>query len=277
MNLKQQRDDFVRRLQDVYPPAEADWLFFVFLERQAGISRTDFFARPDKTMAIPGLEEIIRRLASGEPWQYVAGEAEFYGLHLQVDKRVLIPRPETEALARIVCGEVNNPARILDVGTGSGCLALALKKCFPGAEVTGMDFKPEVLELARRNAHINGLDVQWVEGDILKDRFPAGPWDVVVSNPPYVLPAEKADIHRRIKDFEPAEALFVPADDSLVYYRKIMDFFVAQAGKYTRLYFEINPKCTNDLEQTARERHLDYAFLSYAGQKRFMRLQKKAP
>ncbi len=274
MTLQQHRERFIRQLAGVYPPAEADWLFFLFLERQTGISRTTYFARPDKKVEIPEVEAIIRRLAAGEPWQYVAGETEFYGLRLLVDNRVLIPRPETERLAHMICSEASSPKRILDVGTGSGCLALALKKCFPQAEVTGMDFQSGVLELARQNARNNDLEIRWVEGDILAGRFPSGPWDVVVSNPPYVLPDEKPDMHRRVKEYEPAEALFVPAADPVVYYRKIMDFFTKQSGEGARLYFEINPRCTASLEQTARERQLDYEFLTYAGQKRFMRLRK---
>ena len=274
MTLRQLRTYFVQSLEGLYPKHEADWLFFLFLERQTGITRTGFFARTEISVDFSGLDNILRRLSAGEPWQYVAGEVQWFDLNIKVDTRVLIPRPETEHLAHIICSEVRNPRRILDIGTGSGCLALALKKCFPRATVTGMDVKDEILQLARQNAKRNGLEVNWTTGDTLKQHFPPGPWDVVVSNPPYVTGDERPSIHRRVKDFEPGLALFVPDGDPVVHYRHIMAFFKEHGSPGARLYFEINPRFTGLLEQIARQHAFHFDFPAYGDDTRFMRIRK---
>lgn len=172
--------------------------------------------------------KIAERLLSGEPVQYVLGEAWFRDLRLKVDKRVLIPRPETEELVEwIIQDGVRSSSStsdedvgplILDIGTGSGCIALALKKELPDAEVFGIDISYKALDVASANAEHLGLEVRWLEMDVIKDWGWLPPSDIIVSNPPYVLRSEEASLADNVRKFEPRQALFVPDDDPLLFY-----------------------------------------------------------
>lgn len=176
------------------------------------------------------LMEAVRRLQTGEPLQYVLGTAPFAGLELQVDGRVLIPRPETAGLVALVARTVGDgrrtaDVRMLDVGTGSGCIAIALATTLKGAEVTACDVSEGALEVARVNAERAGLPVRFVKADVLDTASAAGVLPkgctCIVSNPPYVRQCEKASMDERVKAWEPALALFVPDDDPLVFYRAL--------------------------------------------------------
>ena len=181
----------------------------------------------------------ISRLRTGEPLQYVLGEVEFHGLRLKVDPSVLIPRPETEELVDLVLGSGARPDRIVDIGTGSGCIALALKKGYPGAEVHGWDASAPALAVAATNGRASGSEVHWRLVDILNDavEFPEGT-DLVISNPPYIPVDEAASMERTVLDHEPHIALFAPADDPLAFYRCIASksFVALPAGGH--LWFE---------------------------------------
>jgi len=172
----------------------------------------------------------VRRLAAGEPLQYVLGTVHFHGLTLEVAPGVLVPRPETEELVELIVRSGIAPRRIVDIGTGSGCIAIALKQAFPQAEVTGIDVSAEALALAERNGVRNGATVRWVRANVLEPAFtlPDGT-DLVVSNPPYVPRSEQATLAAQVVDHEPHIALFVEDDDPHLFHRRIASL-VAPGG-----------------------------------------------
>lgn len=211
--------------------------------------------------AVERVVEMARRVADGEPVQYVLGEADFCGVTLCVRPGVLIPRPETEELVRWIAedGESGQEGvvRVLDVCTGSGCVAVALARCFPGAEVEAWDVSEEALAVARQNVERCGVDVRLMRVDVLDEGDVAramcgcgenvGGWDVMVSNPPYVCEAEAAEMEARVLEHEPGLALFVPDDDPLRFYRHIARVGVEALRVGGRLYFEINRRFGNQV------------------------------
>lgn len=164
----------------------------------------------------------LKRLRTGEPLQYVLGHAYFHGLRIAVGPEVLIPRPETEELVEMAVGACAlPPARVLDLCTGSGCIALAMKKTWPQARVTAHELDPAALALARRNGEVNGLDVEWVLADVLRTEEALPGADLILSNPPYVLRSEEAGLEAHVRDHEPHLALFVDDTDPLLFHRTI--------------------------------------------------------
>ncbi len=203
----------------------AEWI----VEHATGARRVDLYARPDLVLepAEAALaDRLVDRRATGEPVQYVIGSADFYGLRLAVTPAVLIPRPETESVAEHALGLVRDLEApcVLDVGTGSGAVALAVKSERPEAQVFAVDVSPAALAVAAGNAEELGLDVTFVEADALRPSFADGVpplFSLVVSNPPYVPDAERAGLQREVRDHEPGTALFVPDADPLVFYRAL--------------------------------------------------------
>lgn len=185
----------------------------------------------------------LKRIVSGEPLQYVLGEVHFCGLRLKVDSSVLIPRPETEELVeRIVEATEFDPERILDIGTGSGCIALALKAHFPDAEVIAIDVSETALKTAMGNAALNDLFVEWRKMDVLDASLELPAADLVVSNPPYIPRDEAPTIARHVIHHEPHNALFVPGDDPLLFYRAIGEAAFARMPDGGSLWFEGHPR-----------------------------------
>lgn len=180
----------------------------------------------------------LKRVEAGEPLQYVLGEVYFHGLQLHVAPGVLIPRPETEELVQRILEEGGKPNSILDIGTGSGCIALALKKAFPQAQVLAWDRSAEALSVARRNAKRNDLHVEWSEVDVLEPRSQLPMVDLIVSNPPYVPRSEEASLSGQVRDFEPHLALFVDDADPLLFYRHIGELASTALAPGGRLFFE---------------------------------------
>ena len=184
----------------------------VMLNRQAGLSESELLK-----VVLP-----LKRLRTGEPLQYVLGHTDFHGLRIAVDAHVLIPRPETEELVDLVIrAQDAPPQRAIDIGTGSGCIALAVKKAFPTTEVIGMDVSPEALACAKGNGEALGLSVDWRQSDILDEALVLPMADLIVSNPPYIPRSEEADMGTNVLEHEPHLALFVPNDDPLLFYRAI--------------------------------------------------------
>ncbi len=185
---------------------------------------------------------ILDRLLTGEPIQYILGNTEFFGLVFNIDKRALIPRPETEFLVKMVVEDyvTGYPESILDIGTGSGCIAISLAKSFSNSNITAIDKSEDAIELARYNAQQNDVSIDLVKDDILNPQATYSLYHIIISNPPYVRNSEKQFMHRNILDFEPEDALFVSDDDPLIYYRAIADFgkkYLHQEGK---IYLELN-------------------------------------
>jgi len=180
----------------------------------------------------------LERLQVGEPLQYVLGRVYFHGVELEVAPGVLIPRPETEELVQLIIEEGHLPTRIVDIGTGSGCIALALKRAFPNASVIAIDRSEDALAIAQRSARRNALDVQWIIADVLDPAFALPTADLIISNPPYVPRSEQASLSPQVRDFEPHLALFVEDSDPLLFYRVIAQHALKALPVGGRLFFE---------------------------------------
>ena len=223
MLLSQFISEGSRRLEALYPPREARSLVMRLVEDVGGFLPYDHIVRPSLE-APAALTEALERLMEGEPLQYVTGFQEFYGRRFYVRPGVLIPRPETEILVREAClraMQMEAP-RVLDLCTGSGCIAWSIALEVPGAQVIGVDISDEALAVAR--VQNTALDApRFIKVDILDEgvTFPGEPFDILVANPPYIRESEKALMHRNVLDHEPPEALFVPDEDPLVFYRAI--------------------------------------------------------
>ena len=226
------------RLASCYPPEEALEIAYWIVEETTGMNR--FAARTHTgTKDIPDLDNILEQLRNYVPVQYIFGHTEWMGLNLHVTPATLIPRPETAELAELVCNHdyrfahPGSPVRVLDAGTGSGCIALALKRRHPEWHIEGTDKSRDALDVARTNAQNLKLDVRFYEADILQDEL--AEYDIIVSNPPYIRPSERNTMTENTLRCEPGQALFVPEDDPLLFYRRI-----AGQHKADELWFEIS-------------------------------------
>lgn len=232
------------RLQPYYTAEEVSALSRIVCCDLLGQAPTDYYLGKDIALSPKKeqeLEDILQRLSRFEPLQYIEGRTLFLGREFWVAPGVLIPRPETEELVELMLKEIPADARILDVGTGSGCIAISLAKELPDALVTAWDVSPEALSVARANARKLQSNVRFVECDVLACQVDeVGLYDVIVSNPPYVTEAEKADMEPNVLQWEPSLALFVPDDDPLRFYRRIAVLGRDMLADGGRLYFEIN-------------------------------------
>ncbi len=229
-----------------YEPREARAITSLVCERLFAMRFTDVVIEPEAPCASGRealLERVLRELEQDRPVQYIIGYTLFGGLRIGVREGVLIPRPETEELVEWLCSLTphDQPCRVLDIGTGSGAIALAVAARLPHAEVTGLDVSPEALVIARENAQANRLDVQFVEMDILRDR-PSGPFDTIVSNPPYVTRSEASQMADNVLHYEPHRALFVENDDPLLFYRRIAELGREILSPGGWFYGEINER-----------------------------------
>nr|WP_325288384.1 peptide chain release factor N(5)-glutamine methyltransferase [uncultured Bacteroides sp.] len=248
------------RLQPYYPAEEVAALSRVVCCDLLGQAPVDYYLGKDMVLSPKKeqeLEDILLRLSRFEPLQYIEGRAVFLGREFQVAPGVLIPRPETEELVELMLKEIPSDARILDVGTGSGCIAVSLAKELPHASVTAWDVSPEALCVARANACKLQAEVRFVECDVLTylpdtdERY-----DVIVSNPPYITESEKCDMEPNVLQWEPSLALFVPDDDPLRFYRRIAALGCTMLNEGGRLYFEINRSMGSGMEEMLSE--MDY-------------------
>lgn len=242
------------QLRDFYSDAEIKSFCYLIMEFVCGMNKSSVLRCKDKQLSLNEclrIQEIILELKKYCPIQYILGETEFYGLKFKVDANVLIPRPETEELVEWVIKKEAPPPglhqkkrgeyRILDIGTGSGCIAVALAKHFPEAEVFALDISDKALDVARRNAMKNQADVHFFQHDILKDEpFTSLTFDCIVSNPPYITLKEKTAIAKNVLDYEPHQALFVPNENPLLFYVRIADFACKHLKEAGSLYFETN-------------------------------------
>ncbi|MBR1687350.1 MAG: peptide chain release factor N(5)-glutamine methyltransferase [Prevotella sp.] len=243
-------DELWRRLAHCYAAGEAKAIVRLMLGERFGLSATDIYCGKVSELSANDqqeVEEMMLRLEQMEPVQYVLGTADFCGRRFGVSQGVLIPRPETEELCLWIVEEMRQAAyavpsaAVLDIGTGSGCIACTLAAELPTAQVTAWDVSEQALTIARQNADRLGTDVTFVRQDLFQASRPAEPrWDVIVSNPPYICRAEAAEMERNVLDYEPHEALFVPDDDPLRFYRAIAGYARSALRTGGRLYFEIN-------------------------------------
>jgi len=232
-------------LKGLYPETEIKSFSNLIMEKLTGFSRMEILVNKNTLFSNEQhqvIESFIEKLKNFVPIQYILGETEFYGLPFNVNESVLIPRPETEELVDWIQKENNRHAElhILDIGTGSGCIAIALKHEFLNSTVDAFDVSEKALKTAQSNAILNELEVNFTIVDILKAPDYSAKWDILVSNPPYITESEKKDILPNVLNHEPHLALFVPDNDPLLFYRKIAQFAKKQLNPNGKLYFEIN-------------------------------------
>jgi len=220
----------------------------------------------------------IKRLFKSEPIQYILGETLFHGLRLEVNPKVLIPRPETEELVNMVIRENFDDKRILDIGTGSGCIAIALKNKLSNCKVTGLDISEAALETAKKNATINKVDVEFIQADIRESgKFSSlGIFNVIVSNPPYVTHEDRSQMSNNVLEWEPEKALFAPVDDPLYFYKKILEFSNYHLSGKGKLFLEINENYGLELKELIKEYSFTQVILyqDFRGKNRFIIAKK---
>ncbi|WP_295433659.1 peptide chain release factor N(5)-glutamine methyltransferase [uncultured Prevotella sp.] len=239
-----------RTLEPLYGNGEARAITDYVLDVCFGLSKADILCGAVDEMTAEKtaeLNKIFDRLTEGEPVQYVLGRAEFSGRWFNVRPGVLIPRPETEELCAWITSDskASGSPKVLDIGTGSGCIAITLQLDMPESKVTAWDISADALDVARENAQQLGANVNFVKQDTLNAK-PEGEWDVIVSNPPYICEKEKKDMAVNVLEHEPHTALFVPDAAPLLFYRAITRLAVQTLSKGGRLYFEINPIYADD-------------------------------
>ena len=280
-NLQKTKRHFTALLAEKYPQREAEQLMRILLEDLFGIDWNQQLMNPNLRIdefQYYQLGEAVKRLLSGEPVQYVTGMARFNDQILKVSPAVLIPRPETEELVQRIGTNLpeEKPIRIWDIGTGSGCIAIALAKQFSNAEVIAFDVSEEALQIAMENAESNGVKVTFVQDDVLhptSDYFNQ-PVDLVVSNPPYVCDSERTAMEANVLDWEPEKALFVPDDDPLRFYRQILALAKNQLNADGQVWLEINERKGEEMLSLSREMSFTNAevFEDFAGRLRFCRV-----
>ncbi|MBQ7689764.1 MAG: peptide chain release factor N(5)-glutamine methyltransferase [Muribaculaceae bacterium] len=246
MTTQEARTLFRQRLGGLYPPAELDAMLRVVMEEVMHYSPVDVAIRASEQLPAffpDRLAGIMHRLEQHEPIQYVLGVARFHGHTFRVTPATLIPRPETEQLVDLIVDQWRgqNDLRVMDLGTGCGCIAISLALALSFARVAGVDISHEALAVARDNAAALKARVQWIEADML-EMPPLSPasLDIIVSNPPYITVGEQPDMERNVLDYEPHQALFVPDDDPLRYYRAIASLAATALAQSGRLYLEIS-------------------------------------
>ncbi|MES2418928.1 MAG: peptide chain release factor N(5)-glutamine methyltransferase [Bacteroidota bacterium] len=248
MKLKTLAIKFTANLQTIYSKEEAHAIFLIVIAKLLQYSKNDYLLRKEEELpkdTLDKLEIVLEKLAQGIPVQYILGETWFYGLPFKVSPAVLIPRPETEELVAWVLEKIPNSIsgiELLDIGTGSGCIAIALKKQLPKAKITAIDISSEALTIAQQNADFNKVEVTFVRQDILHTRneLQDTRYDSIVSNPPYITQAEKAEMHQNVLANEPHLALFASQENPLIFYEAIADFASLNLKPEGLLFFEIN-------------------------------------
>lgn len=248
MKIKEYRTQFIQALTSMYGEGEAESFFYLILEEKQQLKRIDLALHPDleiSASAIVAWNSILQQLKLEIPIQYLLGKTSFYGLDFEVNSAVLIPRPETEELVDWVVSNVlkngrSKSVKILDIGTGSGCIAVSLAKNLPNAEVFAIDVSEKALTTAQKNAERNEVEVTFISQNILETIDLGQEFDIIVSNPPYVRNLEKEEIKKNVLDNEPHLALFVEDNDALIFYRKIAELAQKNLSDSGKLYFEIN-------------------------------------
>ena len=260
MLLKEIKNIYHIELDHLFPKEEVDSFFYLVIDHYLGLERFVLALQPNIVVSKGNEDPLfyaLSQLKQERPIQYILGKAHFCELEFRVDENVLIPRPETEELVYWILGEVQTKysreeVKILDIGTGSGCIAISLAKNLPNAKVYALDISKKALQMAEQNALDNEVEIVFLEADILsiegfKDKF-----DVIVSNPPYVRELEKLEMKNNVVEHEPGLALFVSDGDPLIFYKKITSFALGHLRKSGILFFEINQYLGEEMKQLLR-------------------------
>ncbi len=248
MLLKKYKTHFFDSLKNIQDEQEIESFFFILTEYLHNLKRVDVALNPNFELSEVEVEKwniILADLQQEKPIQYITGEAWFYGLRLEVNENTLIPRPETEELVEWIIESQKSKVQsqkceILDIGTGTGCIPISLKTNLPQANVSAIDVSEKALEVAKRNAVLNKVDISFIQADILEVEDLNQHFDIIVSNPPYVRNLEKQEIKKNVLDYEPHLALFVEDTDALLFYRKIAQLALKNLSPNGLLFFEIN-------------------------------------
>ena len=262
------RKHYREQLCSIYDYEEADSLILILFEHYLNINKIKMALEPSLRISESEMLKIhfaVKDLLKNKPIQYIIGETEFCDLKFKVNENVLIPRPETSELVDLIhnsqcimhdeqCTINNVQLTILDIGTGSGCIAISLAKLFPQSKVFALDVSEKALEVAKENATINNVDVTFICDDILSLRNKIETkFDIIVSNPPYVRELEKAEMRNNVLDWEPHNALFVSNDDPLIFYRSILEFAKSNLNKNGQVWFEINEFLGKEMTELCEE------------------------
>lgn len=243
MTIKEFRQHFNEKMSSIYPTEEIDSLFVQLIEYAIKMNRAEIVLNGNSKLDQSELNSVIqfmKRLEKKEPIQYIIGQTNFAGIPIHVNRHVLIPRPETESMVYWIKNQESGGLDVLDICTGSGCIAFALEDHIE-ANVTAWDISNDALKVAKKTARSIGSNVNFSQVDILAPIQTQNQWDVMVSNPPYVLEKEKSEIHANVLDHEPHLALFTSPEDSIQFYRAIIQFASQYLCPVGRLYFELNP------------------------------------
>ena len=258
MKIKKLLAKYQDELSGIYPEQEITAIFFRLSEHFWQINRLDLAMNPQLKTPGTELEKALEGLVRHRPWQYITGESLFYGLPFYVNENVLIPRPETEELVNWIIEDYKNyqePLKIIDIGSGSGAIAISLAKHLPKSSVTALDISEKALQTAQKNAKLNQVKINLLQADILKG-FDLSGYDIIVSNPPYVRASEKLMMHPNVTQYEPGIALYVSDENPLIFYEKIIEIS-KKSGRKQNLYFEINEYLQPELEKLLQHFSID--------------------
>lgn len=249
MKISELKYHFKTALSDLYPSEEIQSFFNILSEKHLKLSRVEIVINPEREISeeiVQTFQSALLRLKNFEPIQYIIGETEFYGLPFKVNNYTLIPRPETEELVEWILNECTTHhatlknQQLLDIGTGSGCIAISLAKNLSNSKVSALDISEEALKIAKENAEINNVEIDFFQTDILKAKTLPKQFDIIVSNPPYVRELEKKLMQQNVLKYEPDSALYVKDEDPLVFYRVISKLAKTHLKPNGKLFFEIN-------------------------------------
>jgi release factor glutamine methyltransferase len=246
-------------LKTIYPSTEIDAFTHILFHHLLNYSKTQLILNEDQVLStkiIQEIDHIISELKLNKPIQYIIGRTEFFNLNFYITSGILIPRPETEELVDLIINENKKGFyKIFDIGTGSGCIAISLAKNLPGSVIYAADISDDALLVTRKNCKLNNVDLHLFQYNILKNKTEINEtFDIIVSNPPYVRESEKKYMQPNVLEYEPHQALFVPDDDPLVFYRKISDFSVSHLNHNGKIYFEINESFGNEVALLLEEK-----------------------
>tara|TARA_R100001369_G_scaffold65446_1_gene92628 strand:+ start:24838 stop:25710 length:873 start_codon:yes stop_codon:yes gene_type:complete len=260
--LKDLKEIYHKQLDVIYGKEEVGSFFFLCIEHYLNLPRFQLALQPQFTIVKSETDmffKVLEDLKQQKPIQYILGETEFFGLPFKVNKHVLVPRPETEELVTLILQNINKQKnskaiKVLDIGTGSGCIAISLAKKSPNTSVFALDVSKEAIEIAKQNAKLNNVEITFIEADILSEttwdlEFKDLEFDIIVSNPPYVRDLEKEEINPNVLNNEPHLALFVKDENPLLFYRAITSFAKNNLKQNGQLYFEINQYLGEETKQ----------------------------
>lgn len=275
LSRKQAYAALKNQLLTLYPESEATAVAGSLFQDRYGLSPRDLLLNPDAPFGQQDLlASDVQRLLNHEPLQHITGFAGFYGLTIKTGPEVLIPRPETEELLRLMLERERDALYVADICSGSGCIALGVRKAMPDTRIVALDISAKALDLAKASELLNfgSAGIQWIQADILQMNWEGPLPDVVLSNPPYILQAERTTMDANVLRYEPEIALFAPGSDPLLFYRSIIALF----GQGSRIYFELNPQTAPELKTYCASLNLNCTLLTdMFGKTRFALIERK--